>query len=103
MAALQDANVLMSSFLEKVTDLMEILTAQLNPNEVGALGSIGAKVVKRLPIKIPPPKAFKGARDYERIVTWLQEVENFFRAMAMEEHQKVQTAAGLLGGYALTW
>ena len=30
-------------------------------------------------------------------------LENFFRAMAVEENQKVQTAAGLLGGDALTW
>ena len=66
-------------------------------------GSTGVKVVKRLPIKIPPPKAFEGDRDYERVATWLREVENFFRAMAVEENQKVQTAAGLLGGDALTW
>ena len=65
--------------------------------------SFGAKVVKMLPIKIPPPKAFEGDRDYERVVTWLREVENLFRAMAVEENQKVQTAAGLLGGDALTW
>ena len=32
-AAPQDANVLMSSFLEKMTNLMEILTAQLKSNE----------------------------------------------------------------------
>ena len=31
-------------------------------------------------------------------------MENFFRAMAVEEeHQKVQTVAGLLNGDALTW
>ena len=63
----------------------------------------GPMVVKMLPIKIPPPKAFEGDRDYERVATWLREVENFFRAMAVEENQKVQTAAGLLGGDALTW
>ena len=34
---------------------------------------------------------------------WLQEVENFFRAMAVEEHQKVQMATGLLGRDVLTW
>ena len=66
-------------------------------------GSTGVKVVKRLPIKIPPPKAFEGNRNYERVATWLQEVENFFRAMVVEEHQKVQTPARLLGGDALTW
>ena len=49
-AAPQDANVFMSSFLETMTDLMEILIAQLEPNE--------AKVVKRLSIKILPSKAF---------------------------------------------
>ena len=77
---------------------MGILTTQLKPNEAAASGSTGAKVVKRLPIKIPPPKAFEGDRDYEGVATWLREVENFFRAMAVEENQKVQTAAGLLGG-----
>ena len=65
----------MSSFLKKMTDLMEILTAQLKPNEATASGSIRAKVVKKLPIKIPPPKGFKGDRDYKRIAIWLQEVE----------------------------
>ena len=78
MAAPQDANVLMSSFLEKMTDLMRILTTHLKPNEVAASGSTGVKVIKRLPIKIPPPKAFEGDRDYERVATWLREVENFF-------------------------
>ena len=67
------------------------------------MNSTGAKVIKRLPIKISPPKAFEGECDYERVATWLWEVENFFQAMAVEEHQKVQTAAGLLGGDALTW
>ena len=37
------------------------------------------------------------------MATWLLEVENFFRAMAVEEHQKVQTVARLLGADALTW
>ena len=86
-----------------MTDFMEILIAQLKRNEAAASSSTGAKVVKRLLIKIPPPKAFEGDRDYERVATWLREVENFFRAMVVEEHQKVQTAAGLLGGNALTW
>ena len=86
-----------------MTNLVGILTTQLKPNEAAASGSTGAKVVKRLPIKIPPPKAFEGDRDYERVATWLREVENFFRAMAVEENQKVQTPAGLLGGDALTW
>ena len=96
-AAPQDANVLMSSFLEKKTYLMRILTTQLKPNEVGA------KIVKRLPIKIPPLKAFKGDRDYERVATWLQEVENLFPAMAVEEHQMVQTAGGFWSRDVLTW
>ena len=52
-----------------MTYLVGILTTQLKPNEAAALGSTGAKVVKRLPIKIPPPKAFEGDRDYERVVT----------------------------------
>ena len=86
-----------------MTNLVGILTTQLKPNEATASGSTGVKVVKRLSIKIPSPKAFEGFRDYERIATWLREVENFFRAMAVEEHQKVQTAAGLLGRDALTW
>ena len=103
MAVPQDANFLMLSFLKKMTDLMGILTAQLKPNEAAASGSTGVKVIKRLPIKIPPPKAFEGDCDYERVATWLRDVENFFRATAVEEHQKVQTAAGLLGGDALTW
>ena len=103
MAAVQDANVLMFGLLQQMTNLVGILTIQLKPNEAAASGSTGAKVVKRLPIKIPPPKAFEGDRDYERVATWLREVENFFRAMAVEENQKVQTAAGLLGGDALTW
>ena len=98
----QDANVLMSSFLEKMTNLMGILTTHLKPNEAAASGSTGVKVVKMLPIKIPPPKPFEGDRDYEPVATWLREVQNFFRAMAVEEHQKVQMAAGLLGGDALT-
>ena len=83
-----------------MTNLVEILTTQLKPNEAVASGSTGVKVVKRLPIKIPPPKAFEGDRDYKRVATWLREVENFFSAMVVEEHQKVQTAAGLLGGDA---
>ena len=69
-----------------MTNLVGILTAQLKPNEVAASGSTGVKVVKRLPIKILPPKAFEGDRDYERVATWLREVENFFRAMAVEEN-----------------
>ena len=99
----QDASVLICGLLKQMTNLVGILTIQLKPNEVAASGSTGAKVVKRLLIKISPSKAFEGDRDYERVATWLWEVENFFRAMAMEEHQKVQTATGLLGGDALTW
>ena len=102
-AATQDANVLMFGLLKQMTNLVEILTTQLNLNEAAALGSTGAKVIERLPIKIPPPKTFEGGRDYERVATWLREVENFFRAMAVEENQKVHTAAGLLGGDTLTW
>ena len=102
-AVAQDANVLMFGLLQQMTNLVGILTTQLKPNEAAASGSTGVKVVKRLPIKIPPPKAFEVDRDYERVATWLREVENFFRAMAVEENQKVQTAAGLLGGDALTW
>ena len=67
------------------------------------MGSTGAKVVKRLPIKILPPKAFEGDRDYKPVATWLREVENVFRAMAVEEHQKPQMATGLLGWDVLTW
>ena len=59
----------MSSFLEKMTDLVGILTTQLKSNEATASGSIGVKVVKRLPIKIPPPKAFEGDRNYEPVAT----------------------------------
>ena len=103
MAAPQGANVLISSFLGKVTDLMGILTTHLKPNEAAASGSTRVKVVKRLLIKIPPPKAFEGDRDYERVATWLHEVENFFPAMAVEEHQKVQMVVGLLGRDTLTW
>ena len=99
----QDANVLMFGLLQQMTNLVGILTTQLKPNEAAASSSTGAKVVKRLPLKIPPPKAFAGDRDYECVATWLREVDNFFRAMAVEEHQKVQTATGLLGGDALTW
>ena len=77
-----------------MTNLVGILTIQLKPNEAATSGSTGVKVVTRLPIKIPPPKAFEGDCDYERIVTWLREVENFFRAMVVEENQKVQTVAG---------
>ena len=79
------------------------LHTQLKPNEAATSGSTGVKIVKRLPIKIAPLKAFEGDRDYERVATWLREVENFFRAMAVEEHQKVHTVVGLLGGDALTW
>ena len=75
-----------------MTVLIEILTAQLKPNEVVASGSTRAKVVKRLLIKILPPKAFQGDRDYERVATWLRKVANLFLAMAVEEHQNVQTA-----------
>ena len=81
-AAAQDANVLMFGLLKQMMDLVGILTTQLKPNEAAASGSTGVKVVKRLPIKIPLPKAFEGDRDYERVATWLREVENFFRAMA---------------------
>ena len=63
---------------------------------------LGVKVVKGLLIKIPPSKAFEGDCHYERVATWLREVDIFFRAMAVEEHQKVQTATGLLGGGTLT-
>ena len=101
--AAQGANVLMFGLLQQMTNLMGILTTQLKPNEAATLGSTGVKVVKRLPIKIPPPKAFEGDHDYERVASWLREVESFFRAMAVEENQKVQTTAGLLGGDALTW
>ena len=94
----QDANVLMFGLLKQMTNLVGILTTQLKPNEPMASGSTEVKVVKRLSIKILPPKAFEGDRDYERVATWLWEVENFSQAMAVEEHQKVQTAAGLLGG-----
>ena len=79
-----------------MTNLVGILTIQLKPNEAAASGSTRAKVVKMLPIKIPPPKAFEGDRDYERVATWLREVENFFRAIAVEENQKVQTTAGVV-------
>ena len=103
MAAAQDANVLMFGLLQQMTNLVGILTTQLKSNEAATSGSTGVKVVKRLLNKILPPKAFEGDRNYERVVTWLREVENFFRAMAVEENQKVQTAAGLLGGDALTW
>ena len=102
-AAPQDANVLMFGLLKQMTNLVGILTTQLKPNEAAAPGSTGAKVVKRLPIKILPSKAFEGDRDYECVATWLREVENFFWAMAVEENQKVQTATGLLGRDALTW
>ena len=98
-----NVNVLMFGLLKEITDLVGILTTHLKPNEAVASGSTGVKVVKRLPIKIPSPKAFEGDCDYERVVTWLREVENFFRAMTVEEHQKVQTATGLLGEDALTW
>ena len=85
----------MSNFLEKMTDLMGILTAQLKLNEAAASKSTGAKVVKKLPVKIQPPKAFEGDSDYEHVATWLRKVEIFFWAMVVEEHQKVQTAAGM--------
>ena len=55
-AATPDANVLMFGLLQQMTNLVGILTTQLKPNEAAASGSTGAKVVKRLPIKIPPPK-----------------------------------------------
>ena len=57
------------TFLEKMTDLMGILTTHLKPNEAAASGSTGVKVIKRLLIKIPPPKAFEGDYDYERVAT----------------------------------
>ena len=72
------------------------MTIQLKPNEVVASDSTGAKVVKRLPIKIPPPKAFEGDRDYERVATWLREVENFFRAMVVEEKSKGADGGGVV-------
>ena len=103
MAAPQDANVLMFGLLKQMRNLVGILTTQLKPNEVAASGSTGVKVVKRLSIKISPSKAFEGDRDYERVATWLREVENFFRAMAVEEYYMVQMAAGLLGGDPFTW
>ena len=62
------------------------MTTHLKPNEAAASGSTGVKVIKRLLIKIPPLKAFEEDHDYERVVTWLREVENFFREMAVEEH-----------------
>ena len=60
MAAAQDANVLMFGLLQQMTNLVGILTTQLKPNEAATSGSTGVKVLKRLPIKIPPPKAFEG-------------------------------------------
>ena len=102
-AAAQDANVLMFGLLQQMMNLVGILTTQLKPNGAAASGLTGAKIIKRLSIKIPPPKAFEGDRNYERVATWLPEVEKFFRVMAVEENQKLQTAPGLLGGDALTW
>ena len=77
-----------------MTNLVGILTIQLKPNEVAASGSTRAKVVKRLPIKIPPPKPFEGDRDYERVATWLREVENFFRAMAGKKIKRCKRRRG---------
>ena len=94
---------LMFGLLKQMTNLVGILTIQLKPNEAAASGSIGAKVVKRLSIKIRHQRPLRGDGDYERVAPWLREVENFFRAMAVEENQMVQMAAGLLGGDALTW
>ena len=51
-AAPQDANVLTFGLLKHMTNLVGILTTQLKPIEAAASGSTGAKVVKRLPIKI---------------------------------------------------
>ena len=79
------------------------MTTHLKPDEAVASGSTEVKVIKRLSIKIPPPKSFEGDHDYERVATWLQKVENFFQAMAVEEHLKGQMAAWLLGGNALIW
>ena len=97
----QDANVLMFDLLKQMTNLVGILTIQLKPNEAATSDSTVVKVVKRLPIKILPPKPFEGTYDYERVATWLREVENFFQPMAVEKHQKVQTTAGLLDGDVL--
>ena len=93
-ATSQDANVLISSFLEKMMDLMEILTTQLKPNEAATLGSTEVKVVKKLSIKIPPPKAFEGDRDYERVATWLREVENFLWAIAWKNIKRCKRRRG---------
>ena len=53
--------------------------------------------------KITPSKAFEEDRDYELVAIWLGEVYNFFRAMAVEENQKVQMETGLLNRDALIW
>ena len=68
----------MFGLLKQMTNLVGILTIQLKPNEAAASGLTEVKVVKRLPIKIPPPKAFEGNHDYERVAIRLREVENFF-------------------------
>ena len=59
-AAPSDANVHMFGLMKQMTDLVGILITHLKPNEAANSGSTGVKVVKRLPIKIPPPKAFEG-------------------------------------------
>ena len=94
MAAAQDANVLMFGLLQQMTNLVGILPTQLKPNEAAASGSTGLKVVKRLPIKIPPPNAFEGDRDYERVAIWLREVENFFRAMPWKKIKRCKRRQG---------
>ena len=88
----------MFGLLKQMMNLVGILATQLKPNEAVALGSTGVKVVKRLSLKIPPPKAFEGDRDYERVATWLREVENFFRAMA-----RGRTLKGANGGWVVRW
>ena len=73
-AAPPDANVLLFGLLKHMTDLVGILTTPLKPNGAAASGSTRVKVVKMLSIKIPPPKAFEGDRDNERVATWLGNV-----------------------------
>ena len=48
LAAPQDANVLMSRVLEKMADLVGILTTYLKPNETAASGSTGGQGSKRV-------------------------------------------------------
>ena len=102
-AAPQDANVLIFGLLKQMTNLVGILTTQLKPNEAAASGSTGAKVVKRLRLRYRHRRPLRGTVTTSALRLCCGRWNISFGQWPWKNIKKVQTAAGLLGGDALTW